>query len=87
MLLKASAEVMRWDEFGNRIRYEDVWVEVKGSSRVSVMVAGQRDPFELLPLAGGTPAVWNVSLMFFQLSLLGAYLYAHVAIRRLGNSA
>ena len=38
----------------------------------------------LLPLAGGTPAVWNVSLMFFQLSLLGAYLYAHVAIRRLG---
>jgi len=38
----------------------------------------------LLPLAGGTPAVWNVTLMFFQLSLLGAYLYAHVAIRRLG---
>ena len=38
----------------------------------------------LLPLAGGTPAVWNVTQMFFQLSLLGAYLYAHVAIRRLG---
>jgi hypothetical protein len=38
----------------------------------------------VLPLVGGTPAVWNVSLMFFQLALLTSYLYAHVAIRRLG---
>ena len=51
--LEAGADVMRWDEFGNRIRYEDVRVDVKGISRVSVVVAGRRDPYELVPLAGG----------------------------------
>jgi hypothetical protein len=51
--LEAGADVMRWDEFGNQIRYEDVPVEVKGTSVVSVIVAGRPDPYELLPLAGG----------------------------------
>ncbi len=37
----------------------------------------------VLPLFGSTPAVWNASLVFFQLALLAAYLYAHVATRRL----
>jgi SAM-dependent methyltransferase len=31
----------------------------------------------LLPLAGGTPAVWATCLVFFQASLLLGYLYAH----------
>jgi hypothetical protein len=31
----------------------------------------------LLPLAGGTPAVWNTCLVFFQAALLLGYLYAH----------
>jgi hypothetical protein len=31
----------------------------------------------LLPLAGGTPAVWNTCLVFFQVALLLGYLYAH----------
>ncbi|HET6574392.1 MAG TPA: fused MFS/spermidine synthase [Fimbriiglobus sp.] len=31
----------------------------------------------LLPLAGGTPAVWNTCLVFFQTALLFGYLYAH----------
>jgi len=31
----------------------------------------------LLPLAGGTPAVWNTCLVFFQAVLLGGYWYAH----------
>ena len=31
----------------------------------------------LLPLAGGTPAVWNTCLVFFQAVLLLGYLYAH----------
>jgi hypothetical protein len=37
----------------------------------------------LLPLFGGTPAVWAVSLVFFQAVLLGGYLFAHVSIRLL----
>jgi SAM-dependent methyltransferase len=32
----------------------------------------------VLPLLGGTPAVWNTCLVFFQAVLLGGYLYAHV---------
>ena len=38
----------------------------------------------VLPLLGGTPAVWNASVAFFQLALLAGYLYAHWTIRRLG---
>jgi hypothetical protein len=36
----------------------------------------------VLPLLGGSPAVWNTSLVFFQLALLAGYFYAH-ALRRL----
>lgn len=32
----------------------------------------------ILPLLGGTPAVWNMSLFFFQTLLLAGYLYAHL---------
>lgn len=32
----------------------------------------------VLPLLGGTPAVWNTCLVFFQLALLAGYLYAHL---------
>jgi SAM-dependent methyltransferase len=31
----------------------------------------------MLPIFGGTPAVWNVCLVFFQMMLLAGYLYAH----------
>jgi hypothetical protein len=31
----------------------------------------------ILPFLGGTPAVWNMSLFFFQALLLAGYLYAH----------
>src|SRR5713101_2948085 len=31
----------------------------------------------ILPLLGGTPAVWNTCLVFFQAILLAGYLYAH----------
>ena len=37
----------------------------------------------LLPRLGGSPAVWNTSLMFFQAALLLGYGYAHV-LQRLG---
>jgi len=36
-----------------------------------------------LPLLGGSPAVWNTCLMFFQAALLGGYLYAHLTTRYL----
>jgi hypothetical protein len=38
----------------------------------------------VLPLMGGTPAVWNTAMLFFQMVLLGGYLYAHLTTRWLG---
>ncbi|MFN8573558.1 MAG: fused MFS/spermidine synthase [Gemmatimonadaceae bacterium] len=35
----------------------------------------------VLPLLGGTPAVWNTALLFFQGALLVGYLYAHLSSR------
>jgi hypothetical protein len=37
----------------------------------------------LLPLLGGSPAVWNTCVVFFQASLLAGYAYAHVLTTRL----
>ena len=37
----------------------------------------------ILPLLGGTPAVWNTCVMFFQFELLVGYLYAHLIATRL----
>ncbi len=38
----------------------------------------------VLPLLGGTAAVWNTCMLFFQAALLGGYLYAHASVRVLG---
>ena len=38
----------------------------------------------VLPLLGGTPAVWNTAMLFFQAALLAGYLYAHASIAWLG---
>lgn len=38
----------------------------------------------VLPLLGGSPAVWNTSLVFFQAALLAGYAYAHASSRWLG---
>lgn len=37
----------------------------------------------ILPWFGGTPAVWMTCLLFFQVLLLGGYLYAHLLVDRL----
>lgn len=37
------------------------------------------------PLLGGTAAVWNVAMLFFQAILLAGYLYAHLTTRWLGT--
>ena len=39
----------------------------------------------VLPLLGGSPAVWNTCLLFFQSLLLAGYLYAHLSSRWLSN--
>lgn len=39
----------------------------------------------VLPLLGGSPAVWNTCLLFFQTLLLAGYLYAHVTSRWLST--
>jgi len=38
----------------------------------------------LLPMLGGSPAVWNASMAFFQAALLLGYGYAHL-VQRIGN--
>ncbi len=37
----------------------------------------------VLPLLGGTPAVWNTCMVFFQAALLAGYAYAHAATARI----
>ena len=39
----------------------------------------------ILPWFGGSPAVWTTCMLFFQLLLLGGYLYAHLISTRLGQ--
>jgi spermidine synthase len=38
----------------------------------------------ILPFLGGTPAVWNTCMVFFQAALLAGYAYAHATTRWLG---
>ncbi len=38
----------------------------------------------ILPLLGGSPAVWNTCLVFFQAALLAGYAYAHAATAWIG---
>ncbi len=38
----------------------------------------------LLPTLGGTPAVWNTCMVFFQAALVAGYALAHVLATRLG---
>lgn len=38
----------------------------------------------VLPLLGGTPAVWATSMVFFQATLLAGHAYAHWSVTRLG---
>jgi hypothetical protein len=38
----------------------------------------------ILPLLGGTPAVWATCMVFFQAALLGGYAYAHASTAWLG---
>ena len=33
----------------------------------------------ILPWFGGSPAVWTTSMLFFQVFLLGGYVYAHLS--------
>ncbi|MHC5070564.1 MAG: fused MFS/spermidine synthase [Planctomycetota bacterium] len=40
---------------------------------------------QLLPMLGGSPAVWNVCMLFFQVALLGGYAYAHGLSRLTGK--
>lgn len=39
----------------------------------------------LLPKLGGTPAVWNACMVFFQAALLAGYAYAHATSKWLGT--
>lgn len=39
----------------------------------------------VLPLLGGSPAVWNTAMMFFQLVLLLGYAYAHILTQHINR--
>ncbi len=48
------------------------------------------EPFaarQVLPIFGGSPAVWNTAVMFFQVCLLAGYVYAHLLTTRLPRRA
>ena len=38
----------------------------------------------MLPLLGGSPAVWNTCMVFYQAVLLAGYAYAHYTTKNLG---
>src|SRR4030095_11252822 len=38
----------------------------------------------LLPYLGGSPAVWNTCMVFFQVMLLAGYVYSHILPRAIG---
>lgn len=38
----------------------------------------------ILPMLGGSPAVWNTAMVFYQSTLLAGYSYAHLTTRLLG---
>src|SRR5688572_19506697 len=38
----------------------------------------------VLPMLGGSPAVWNTAMVFFQTALLAGYAYAH-GLQRIGS--
>jgi len=38
----------------------------------------------LLPVLGGSPAVWNTAMVFFQTALLAGYAWAHLSVRLAG---
>ena len=38
----------------------------------------------VLPMLGGSPSVWNTSMVFFQAALLVGYAYAH-GLQRMGS--
>jgi len=42
---------------------------------------------QLLPALGGTPAVWNTCMVFFQTALLAGYALAHAATSRMSDRA
>ena len=37
---------------------------------------------DVLPVLGGSPAVWNTAMVFFQAALLAGYAFAHFLVRR-----
>ncbi|MHC5543063.1 spermidine synthase, partial [Singulisphaera rosea] len=39
----------------------------------------------VLPLLGGSPAVWTTCMLFFQMTLLAGYAYAHGSVAWLGE--
>src|SRR5437870_10641009 len=39
----------------------------------------------VLPIFGGTPAVWNTCMVFFQAALLAGYAYSHASTGGLGS--
>lgn len=41
----------------------------------------------ILPWFGGSPAVWTICMLFFQVALFGGYVYAHLTTRYLPRTA
>lgn len=54
---------------------------------VSAFILFSAQPFMakmILPLYGGSPAVWNTAMVFYQSALLAGYAWVHIGLRWLG---
>lgn len=57
------------------------------SAFISAFILFSVQPFMakmILPLYGGSPAVWNTAMVFFQAALLAGYAWVHVGLRWFG---
>ena len=79
----AFADEQLWSQDGPALRLHAV-SQLHAAVLVQPMIAKM-----VLPLLGGTPAVWNTCMVFFQATLLLGYLYVHAVTRwlRLGQQA
>jgi hypothetical protein len=71
---------------GDRVEKDDALIRFALTIFLSAFLLFQVQPLvskRILPWFGGSPAVWTTCMLFFQLALLGGYVYAHLIATRL----
>ena len=84
--MTSSAAVLRIDTRARAFARSTIWLFTATTFTASALVFLVQPMFAkmILPKLGGSSAVWNTCVLFFQTSLLLGYLYAHLTTRWLG---